>query len=708
MAKKPKRKRRSPSQRRSGGPPRRHNPAAAASEVEAEFARAIDEMQARAVEAQSPATSPERVAALLVEDFEGLPSPVGFAQLLAEQNPHRARTVAERVEHLAPGSLAALTFAAEVARAVDGDTTRATALLEQAIEADRDPAGTVALAHHLIAGGLALDGLELVELALLDEPDDVDAQEIWAAALENIHARAAAGQRLDSYERQIFDRFSSRDSLDRLRDRIVAFVDDRPELAAHVAAGMREWLEELADAGLIDLGELAEGGGELIHERYEGLMRLAIERAWLRSSRDDDQLWPDDNQLWPDDQEEEPSAPLALLAADPETPSDIASAARRWEDTCTYGLWQVADPIASPGVWLTDLVSGTRRYAAVPPEHIQQAGKWSVLLAALVAIDGVWRTTGAVVHMRPSEGDLAAESVHSTRIEIERAISGKRGRRRPIRPREPEPHGVLVERREPYDPLRAALISVLISDLMPTIVSELWARREAGPTLTNTDRERLEFISAVVNVPDQAAAAKRLAAHGDFKIEDEGVLTWWGGELSQLERESMLAQLRAQFGEDEPVDNPDEPPRWLRGRLRPTAGGFAIEVNSEERLQALLGVFEALGLEPELTRRSTIEPSIDMPPIQLGRPVPFGASQQAIDAWLEHWPDERVPALGGRTPRVAASQKHQRPRLEALLREFEHDASLLARAGRPAPDIDRLRSRLGMERWWEPARAVTR
>jgi hypothetical protein len=165
----------------------------------------------------------------------------------------------------------------------------------------------------------------------------------------------------------------------------------------------------------------------------------------------------------------------------------------------------------------------------------------------------------------------------------------------------------------------------------------------------------------------------------------------------------MLAQLRATFGEDEPIDNPDETPRWLRGRLRAHAGGFEIEVNSEARLDALLDVLRVLELEQ--TRRSAIDPPMDMPPIQLGGPA-FGASRQATDAWVEHWPDERVPALGGHTPRAAARRGRERPRLEALLREFEHDAWLLTHAGRPAPDVDRLRAELGMERWWEPARAV--
>ena len=122
----------------------------------------------------------------------------------------------------------------------------------------------------------------------------------------------------------------------------------------------------------------------------------------------------------------------------------------------------------------------------------------------------------------------------------------------------------------------------------------------------------------------------------------------------------------------------------------------------------LLEVLGELGLEPVLTRRSATDSTQDMPPIPLGGPMPFGASQEGIEAWLEHWPGERVPALGQLTPRVAARRKDKRAHLEASLREFEHDAYQLTREGRPAPDIGHLRQELGMERWWDYSESARR
>jgi hypothetical protein len=312
------------------------------------------------------------------------------------------------------------------------------------------------------------------------------------------------------------------------------------------------------------------------------------------------------------------------------------------------------------------------------------------------------------VLLRPSEGDSAADLVYEASVALARELTGKRGRA-PRRRREPDPHGVIVEIAEPIQPEIAALMSKVLGSLLPGIVGEAWRRRATGPKLTNTDGQRLRLVTAHVTVNDPPAVAVTLAAHTDFRVEDAGELSWWGRELSEIERAGALAQIRSLGGEAEPIEEPDEPPRWLRGRLERQPDGFEISVNSDERLEALLELLRGLGAEPELGRRTVIEPAQDMPPIRLGMPMPFGASQEAVDAWQALWPKERVPALGGVTPRAASRRVQSRSRLEAVLREFEHDAYVLARAGRPAPDMERLRAELGMHRWREPpARAPGR
>ena len=254
-------------------------------------------------------------------------------------------------------------------------------------------------------------------------------------------------------------------------------------------------------------------------------------------------------------------------------------------------------------------------------------------------------------------------------IAIAKLVAGKR-RRRAGQRREPEPHGVLVEIAESLDPRVATLMSKVLGSLLPGIVGEAWRRRAAGPTLTNTDGHRLQLITARVAVNDPAAVAARPAAHADFRTGDQGELSWWGRELTEIERDTALAQMRSLVDDGEPIEEPGEPQRWLRGRLEPHPDGFEVSVNSDERLQALVELLQELGAEPELGRRSVIDPAQDMPPIRLGMPLPFGASQDAVDAWQSRWPDEPVPALKGATPRTASRRAQSRPRLEAGVDDF--------------------------------------
>src|SRR5580692_10773272 len=67
----------------------------------------------------------------------------------------------------------------------------------------------------------------------------------------------------------------------------------------------------------------------------------------------------------------------------------------------------------------------------------------------------------------------------------------------------------------------------------------------------------------------------------------------------------------------------------------------------------------------------------------------------AAEGWPKYWLDEPVPALRGRTPRQAAAGQ-ERPLLEALLREFEYEADLLAADGKSGVDAAWLREQLDM------------
>jgi len=68
-----------------------------------------------------------------------------------------------------------------------------------------------------------------------------------------------------------------------------------------------------------------------------------------------------------------------------------------------------------------------------------------------------------------------------------------------------------------------------------------------------------------------------------------------------------------------------------------------------------------------------------------------------MDRHYREWIDEKIPALGDRTPRHAAKLKTIRPRLIELLKEMESDEERGVREGEPPYDFGWLWKELGIE-----------
>lgn len=703
MAKRPKRKR---ARRRRGGGTRGER---VSERVLIEGV--VGEIRRRATEAQDPATPPDRVAAIVAEDFDGMPAPLGLVRMLAERgSPERAGVVVERVALLAPGSVTALTLQAEAARVLEGDRERAERLLDEALDAGWDPSARVMLGGHLLEADRAVEALELAGEELLDNPLDGPAQTLYAQALVAVHARGVDGEELGPRAHAALERFRDRTPIYQLRAELARLVESDPELLRRQAETVREWLEDTSGEDRDLALELTGAEGERPGTEQEAIAQMAIERSWLMEPDDDlDENDDGDEQAWLERDEGDPDlsesrSPVALLARAENTSAEVADVAADWHQTCSYGLWLVGDPRPAPGVWLTEIVCGARRYVEVAPEQLDGLACWSVLLGAIVSLGGTWHTTGTFISLSPAEGDAAASLVSEAATDLLRVLSGKRARG--PRRRRADPFGVLAGVSDEPDPPFADLVSKITANLLPAIAGGIRQQRAAAPRLTNTDGHPLKMITALVAIEEEAStgAARRLAAHPDFTCDEDGI-GWWGRELTAAEREQTLHSVRAQLQEAEEeeleIEEPEEPRRWLRGRLRPAEGGFEVGVNSEERLQSLLERLAELGFSARLERRSVIDPSQDLPLRGPLGPLGFGDSPAEVDIWARHWPRQPTPALGGLTPRAAASRERERPRLEAVLRTLEHDADHISRRDRPVPDFHRLRAELSMERWWE-------
>lgn len=651
---------------------------------EAQLDRGVRQRLTELFSAQTP---PDRAAALWLEHLGGDPVMVRFSRAMAASaTPSHARAVAEGVARLAPDSVPALSFAADVALQLEGAEQEASALIDRALDVAEDPEVRVALADHLLELGRVADALAMVEDRMIDRPDDSEAQEIRAGALRLAHRRAAVDAEVPDRcpcwsglrwadccreaEARALERFADRGRLDALRGAMRRFAALSADLAEAIASHVERWLD--------DAGELARRS-----EARDALLQAATEHAWLAAG--DDESDDDDD------------SPLPRFAASSSVPPTDRQAAQRWLAHAQYGLWQISDPTPGPGVWALDLLTSTRRYVAIPPVQLDGVARWTVLLGALVAVDGTWRTTSTLIPLRPTEAEAVVELAEELVYHVVSSASGRELKREPRGPGSEEPAGVLAGQSEQAGPEYTSFVSTVVGSGMPRLLALIGELRTRAPKLCNTDRDPLCLIKATVVVGDPYAAAERLASRPDFRREEDA-LTWWGREMDDLERASAQAEVRSMLrerGEDPEAVAVDESQRWIRGTIKPLAHGLEVDVNSRERLERLLALLHDLGEDPAVSEQLVIDPSQDMALPPLGAMMTLGpSSRDSHEAWLTHLPDQPLPALHGRTPRQAAARPRDAARLEAFLRELEHDADILVSRGAPAPDISRLREEL--------------
>ncbi|HEY2580027.1 MAG TPA: tetratricopeptide repeat protein [Streptosporangiaceae bacterium] len=645
----------------------------------------------------------------LVMDDSGAPVVPGLIDLLLSKGstPERLAEVAgalrEADDSVGDGpSLAYLTFAAGVARA-QGDAAQARRLLDDALRQASDPADRLQVIAHLRRLGRVAEALELLEARLRDDPDDQEAAQLYAAGIQDAFARVSAAETpgecpcgsghvwpdcCASAEHAALGRFADQASLAALRDALASYLSRSGSGAAYgraVRDQVAEWLD-LAEADDWDSSEQAV------------LASLANELALLTAG------------VLPDEPEADDSDnPLAAFAADPDAPPGLAAQARTWHDHVHYGLWQVEDPNPAPGWWCTDIVSGVIRYAAFPGEMTGQFPRWSVLLGGLVPVDGIWRSTGQAWQLSPAEADALAETVNAAAEALAGDLAGKPVKGADRRMRQPTPfgsagpHGVLARLIDEALPEAAHFVSTVIGSMMPGLITEVHEQRAVPPALTNSDGDPMCLIKARIAVRGTGSLADRLVAHRDFDRDpdDPAHFVWLGRAIPANERETMLAELRADMRSQgiSPGELADlEPPqRWIRGQLEVRDGELTAEVNSRERLTRLLGLLTKLGESPSVIDESRVDPAED-------RAWPAGPHMFARGAappeegWEKHWLDEPVPALRGRTPRqAAAGSEDEQILLEALLREFEYEADVLAAGGEQGIETAWLRRELDMD-----------
>jgi hypothetical protein len=225
------------------------------------------------------------------------------------------------------------------------------------------------------------------------------------------------------------------------------------------------------------------------------------------------------------------------------------------------------------------------------------------------------------------------------------------------------------------------------------------------PAMCNTDGDPLEFHTLRFDLADATEAAIRLrdlaagVEDSDFEVG--------------LERDAAGRVVRAEFPWLR-IEAPDAATQnTVLGHLRIEARRLTAEVNSAKRAAALRRLIEVRLPQARvlptvvqssqafieeaheramtgafLSRDEETERFQRLPEIQ-------AALRETVRRHYRSWPDEPLPALGGRTPRQAIGDPDGRDAVEALLRQFERDMVRHDPAAN-AGIVDELRAALGM------------
>jgi hypothetical protein len=228
-----------------------------------------------------------------------------------------------------------------------------------------------------------------------------------------------------------------------------------------------------------------------------------------------------------------------------------------------------------------------------------------------------------------------------------------------------------------------------------------------------SDAEFVRANSHLLRRHVQDLYARRLA---NLKVEDRygDAVEFWTGTYEVLDRQALLEKLRSlkQLIENASKDSavnfgwvdPDD--RAVHGTIEVSEPRLSLQTMTRKQFELGRGMleYEAGPLLKYLGDTSTtVEDMKRNVGKGGGRPLP-PPSEQEREAILEvkarhyaTWPDEKLPALKGKTPRQAIRTKAGREAVRELLSVMENQEARMGKDGDPVYDFDILRRKLGLE-----------
>ncbi len=246
------------------------------------------------------------------------------------------------------------------------------------------------------------------------------------------------------------------------------------------------------------------------------------------------------------------------------------------------------------------------------------------------------------------------------------------------------------------------LLSKLLSDVKNEAIAEgvsesAWVRANshqmhrklmAGggammPELRTFEGDALEFSHATYEILDETAALTALRGCAEFEETEVQ-----GDEARPIE----FAWLGETLGKDM---------RRSYGRIEMSGGRLRLECNSRKRLEKgrnLIAKFAGPHVKHLADSFETAAAAMKRGQPGGGAPVDPEISKAVITEYKElhyaKWPDERLPALGGKSPREAVKTKAGRQAVADLIRDMESREKRAVHGG--TYDFSKLRAAVGL------------
>jgi hypothetical protein len=324
------------------------------------------------------------------------------------------------------------------------------------------------------------------------------------------------------------------------------------------------------------------------------------------------------------------------------------------------GVWEVLRVEEGVGLEVIDLLTGEERFVHEVLGSRGVPHRVSIL-ARVVDCGGISFFGGS--HPRPLPPSDAEQVVG----EVRRAC---RVRTRPIR---------AARLREPYIQLEAV-------DAWHKAIARIESR--PMPTLSNTDGD--DFVTIIDHFDIVAAGASYVVAR---------MATFPGTEAPGRESKGETTIV---------ITKPDRSsPRSSRttviGRVVIAGGRVRVETNSQRcaarlraALESHLGAMIRFRMRDEADAHAVFENAKQAPTPRTQAPQAVeikGMLRDVKERYMTEWLDEKIPALGGLTPKEATKSGPGQRALDLLLREMEYAESTLPPDERF--DVRRLRTSLG-------------